>query len=80
MQRTARWTGGRSEAAITTDTGAAPEGASTGSTEGGAAHAGDAGDVPAGTGGTVEVRLVLLTHALGTRHLQTMPRRAVGGS
>lgn len=62
MQRTARWTGGRSEAAITTDTGAAPEGASTGSTEGGAAHAGDAGDVPAGTGGTVEVRLVLLTH------------------
>lgn len=65
MQRTAR-TGGRSEAAVTTDAGAAPEGGCTGSTEGGAAHAGDAGDVAVGTGGTVDVGLVLFTHALGT--------------
>lgn len=56
---------GLSEAAITTDTGAAPEGGCTGSTEGGAAHAGDAGDAPAGIGGAAEVRLVLL-HTLGT--------------
>lgn len=70
--------GGLSEAAITTDTGAAPEGGCTGSTEGDAAHAGDAGDAPAGTGGTAEVRPALLAHALGTRHLQTMSRRAAG--
>lgn len=72
--------GGHSEAAITIDAGAAPEDGCTGSTEGGGAHAGDAGDAAAGAGGAAEVWPVLPAHALGTRHLQTMPRRAAGGS
>lgn len=77
--RTSRWTEGRSEAATTTDAGTAPGGGCTGSTDGGAAPAEDAADAPAGTEGTAEVRLPLLTRTLGTPGTpQAWHRQAVG--